>query len=101
MVHFKSRVLGYYHVARATGIDIMLDRAIRADANILFCGRSGKAFESQLQPTFINNLATTIDFQEPPATVSATARRAMEAGIMWGDSAIEQLMLSTTQAQIP
>ena len=72
----------------ATGIDMMLDRAIRAEANILLCGRSGLAFEYQLQPNFINNLATTIDFQEPPATVSATARRAMESGIMWGDSAI-------------
>ncbi|MEG4346440.1 hypothetical protein QUB70_24640 [Microcoleus sp. A003_D6] len=66
-----------------------------------FAGDRAIAFENQLQASFINNLASTIDFQEPPATVSATARRAMESG-MWGAWAIdEQLVLSTTQAQIP
>ena len=55
----------------------MLDRVIRADANTLFCGRSGKAFEYQLRLSIINNWVMTLDSQEPPATVSATARRAI------------------------
>lgn len=55
----------------------MLDRVIRADANTLFCGRSGLAFEYQLQPSIINNWVMTLDSQEPPGTVSATARRAI------------------------
>lgn len=58
----------------------MLDRVIRADANTLFCGRSGLAFEYQLQPSMINNWVQTLDSQEPPGTVSATARRAIGVG---------------------
>ena len=56
---------------------VMLDRVIRADANTLFCGRSGLAFEYQLQLSIINNWMQTLDSQEPSATVSATARRAI------------------------
>nr|WP_228050338.1 metallophosphatase [Tychonema sp. LEGE 06208] len=59
---------------------VMLDRVIRADANTLFCGRSGLAFEYQLQLSIINNWLQTLDSQEPPATVSATARRAIGVG---------------------
>ncbi|NJK70460.1 MAG: metallophosphoesterase [Microcoleus sp. CSU_2_2] len=59
---------------------VMLDRAIRADVNTLFCGRSGLAFEYQLQPSIINNWVQTLDSQEPPGTVSATARRAIGVG---------------------
>ncbi|WP_373537004.1 metallophosphatase [Microcoleus sp.] len=59
---------------------VMLDRVIRADANTLFCGRSGLAFEYQLQPSIINNWVQTLDSQEPPGTVSATARRAIGVG---------------------
>ena len=59
---------------------VMLDRVVRADANTLFCGRSGLAFEYQLQQSIINNSVQTLDSQEPQSTVSATPRRVVGVG---------------------
>ncbi|WP_293351091.1 MULTISPECIES: metallophosphatase [unclassified Microcoleus] len=59
---------------------VMLDRAIRADANTLFCGRSGLAFEYQLERSIINNSLQTLDSLEPQSTISATPRRVVGVG---------------------
>ena len=59
---------------------VMLDRAIRADANTLFCGRSGLAFEYQLEGNIINNFIQTLDSIEPQSTISATPRRVVGVG---------------------
>jgi hypothetical protein len=59
---------------------VMLDRALRADANNLFCGRSGLAFEYNLQQNIINKSLQTLDSQEPPSTASATPRRVIGVG---------------------
>ena len=59
---------------------VMLDRALRADANNLFCGRSGLAFEYHLQQNIINNCVQTFDSQEPPSTFCATPRRVIGVG---------------------
>jgi hypothetical protein len=44
----------------------ILDRLLRIGANILFCGRSGFAFQYQLDSASIHTKVTTLDAQFPP-----------------------------------
>ena len=39
----------------------LCDRLIRADANRLFCGRSGRAFECWVPPSQLHSTVTTLD----------------------------------------
>ncbi|MEL6605038.1 MAG: metallophosphatase, partial [Cyanobacteria bacterium J06614_10] len=43
----------------------LCDRLIRADANHLFCGRSGRTFECWVTPTQLDSTVTTLDGPQP------------------------------------
>ncbi|KAM3098444.1 metallophosphatase [Phormidesmis sp. 146-35] len=44
----------------------MLDRLMRMDANILFCGRSGLTFQYEIQQGSVTSSLTTLDQVAPP-----------------------------------
>jgi hypothetical protein len=44
----------------------LCDRTIRADANTLFCGRSGLAFEVWVEPAALRSTVTTLDQTATP-----------------------------------
>ncbi|MDV2994801.1 MAG: hypothetical protein N4J56_004455 [Chroococcidiopsis sp. SAG 2025] len=58
----------------------MLDRLLRADANNLFCGRSGLAFVYQVQSGSVTVGVTTLDTQQSPATLSLRSRQVIGVG---------------------
>ncbi|WP_414526490.1 metallophosphatase [Nodularia chucula] len=58
----------------------MLDRLSRMQANNLFCGRSGLAFQYQLQGGSITSGVTTLDNQASPQTVQVSARQVIGVG---------------------
>jgi hypothetical protein len=58
----------------------MLDRLLRADANNLFCGRSGLAFVYQVRSGSVAVGVTTLDTQPSPATLSLTPRQIVGVG---------------------
>ncbi|MBW4502660.1 MAG: metallophosphatase [Scytonema hyalinum WJT4-NPBG1] len=59
---------------------LMCDRLMRMQANNLFCGRSGLAFQYQLQAGSITTGVTTLDSQTSPQTVNMTARTVIGVG---------------------
>ena len=59
---------------------ILLDRLIRADANQLFCGRSGLAFEYCFESGQINSQVTTLDGNEAPISQSLKPRKVIGVG---------------------
>ncbi|MBD2772162.1 metallophosphatase [Iningainema tapete] len=59
---------------------IMCDRLQRMQANNLFCGRSGLAFQYQLQAGSITTGVTTLDRQDPRQTINITPRQVIGVG---------------------
>ncbi|MDB9319306.1 MULTISPECIES: metallophosphatase [Cyanophyceae] len=62
----------------------MLDRLSRMQANNLFCGRSGLAFQYQLQAGSITTEVTTLDSPASPQTVQMSARQVIGVGNVGG-----------------
>ncbi|MEM9535728.1 MAG: metallophosphatase [Cyanobacteria bacterium P01_E01_bin.45] len=58
----------------------LCDRLIRADANILFCGRSGQTFECQVIPQQLQSSITTLDGLQEPVEQGKTPRRIVGVG---------------------
>lgn len=58
----------------------MLDRLSRMQANNLFCGRSGLAFQYQLQAGSITTGVTTLDSPASPQTVQISERQVIGVG---------------------
>lgn len=58
----------------------MLDRLARMQANTLFCGRSGLAFQYQLQAGAVTTSITTLDHQLSPQTVKISPRQVIGVG---------------------
>jgi hypothetical protein len=58
----------------------MLDRLMRMQANNLFCGRSGLAFQYEIQTASINTGVTTLDKQVSPQSVGISPRQVIGVG---------------------
>ncbi|MBE9117706.1 metallophosphatase [Lusitaniella coriacea LEGE 07157] len=58
----------------------MLDRLQRVQANRLFCGRSGLAFEYQLQEGSVNSSVKRLDRQQPLQTMTVSKRKVVGVG---------------------
>ncbi|MEO1521556.1 MAG: metallophosphatase [Cyanobacteria bacterium J06633_2] len=58
----------------------LCDRLIRADANTLFCGRSGLAFECDVTPNQLRSTVTTLDGTQEPQDQGKTSRRIVGVG---------------------
>ena len=59
---------------------ILCDRLIRADANTLFCGRSGLSFECQVTPDNLQSTVTTLDGSQEPQNQGKSPRRVVGIG---------------------
>lgn len=59
---------------------LMSDRLSRMQANNLFCGRSGLAFQYQLEAGSITTGVTTLDSQTSPQTVNISPRQVIGVG---------------------
>jgi len=57
----------------------LLDRLLRADANTLFCGRSGLTFHLQLSEGAVTSTVTTLDV--PAQTMTQTVRDRQVVGV--------------------
>ena len=58
----------------------LCDRLIRADANTLFCGRSGLAFECDVTPNQLRSTLTTLDGTQEPQDQGKISRRIVGVG---------------------
>ncbi|MEP0896760.1 metallophosphatase [Leptolyngbya boryana CZ1] len=58
----------------------MLDRAMRMDANYLFCGRSGLAFEYEIESGGVLTSVTTLDRRSEPEPTSLHPRKIIGVG---------------------
>ena len=58
----------------------MLDRLQRVQVNHIFCGRSGKVFEYQLQGGSVNSSVMTLDSKQPIQTITAPKRKVVGVG---------------------
>jgi hypothetical protein len=58
----------------------MLDRLMRSDANNLFCGRSGLAFEYELEQGTVTVAVKTLDRQQEPVVNKISPRRVIGVG---------------------
>lgn len=58
----------------------LCDRIIQADANHLFCGRSGRTFECWVTPTQLNSTVTTLDGTQSTQDQSKSPRRIIGVG---------------------
>ncbi|MDG2990689.1 metallophosphatase [Candidatus Synechococcus calcipolaris G9] len=58
----------------------LCDRLIRADANHLFCGRSGLSFECWVTPVGLRSTITTLDGVQDPQDQGKTPRRIVGVG---------------------
>jgi len=58
----------------------LCDRLIRADANTLFCGRSGLAFECWVEPNSLRSTVTTLDQTATPQEQEKSPRRVVGVG---------------------
>ncbi|NEO86280.1 MAG: metallophosphatase [Spirulina sp. SIO3F2] len=58
----------------------LCDRLIRADANTLFCGRSGQTFECWVTPSSLRSTVTTLDGEQEPQEQGKTPRRVVGVG---------------------
>lgn len=57
----------------------LLDRLLRMDANLLFCGRSGRTFHYQIQQAQITSSVTTLD--QPSTTQTTTLHPQQVIGV--------------------
>ncbi|NJO10484.1 MAG: hypothetical protein HC873_13405 [Leptolyngbyaceae cyanobacterium SL_1_1] len=53
---------------------------IRADANTLFCGQSGLAFEGWVEPSALRSTVTTLDQTAAPQEQGKSPRRVVGVG---------------------
>ena len=58
----------------------LCDRLIRADANTLFCGRSGLTFECWVTPTTLRSTVITLEGVQDPQNQGKTPRRIVGVG---------------------
>lgn len=58
----------------------LCDRLIRADANTLFCGRSGLAFECWVEPSALQSTLTTLDQSAVSQDQKRSPRRVVGVG---------------------
>ncbi|ESA37714.1 metallo-dependent phosphatase [Leptolyngbya sp. Heron Island J] len=58
----------------------LCDRLIRADANYLFCGRSGLTFECWVTPVELRSTVTTLDGVQDPQGYGKTPRQVVGVG---------------------
>ena len=58
----------------------LCDRLIRADANTLFCGRSGLTFECQVTPRQLRSTIITLEGTQEPQEEGKTSRRVVGVG---------------------
>ncbi|MBT9313197.1 metallophosphoesterase family protein [Leptothoe kymatousa] len=58
----------------------LCDRLIRADANHLFCGRSGLTFECSVTPVALRSTVTTLDGVQAPQDCGKTPRQVIGVG---------------------
>ena len=58
----------------------LCDRLIRADANHLFCGRSGRTFECWVTPSQLHSTVTTLEGTQPVQDQSKSPRRIIGVG---------------------
>lgn len=58
----------------------LCDRLIRADANHLFCGRSGLSFECWVNPVELRSTVTTLDGVQEPQDYGKTPRQLVGVG---------------------
>ncbi|MEM6445720.1 MAG: metallophosphoesterase family protein [Cyanobacteria bacterium P01_D01_bin.123] len=58
----------------------LCDRLIRADANRLFCGRSGLTFDCEVFPHQLKSSVTTLDGSQEPVDQGKTPRRVVGVG---------------------
>ena len=58
----------------------LCDRLIRADANTLFCGRSGRTFECWVEPHQLRSTVITLDEIQEPQEQGKTPRRVVGVG---------------------
>ncbi|WP_416675974.1 metallophosphoesterase family protein [Egbenema bharatensis] len=58
----------------------MLDRLLRMDANILFCGRSGLTFQYEIQQGAVTSSVTTLDQATSPQVVSIKPKQVIGVG---------------------
>jgi len=58
----------------------LCDRLIRADANTLFCGRSGLIFECWVEPQQLRSTVITLDEIQEPQDQGKTPRRVVGVG---------------------
>lgn len=59
---------------------ILYDRLLRADAHTLLCGRSGLAFDCQIDPSPLCSIVTTLDDSQAPQEQAKTRRRIIGVG---------------------
>ncbi|NEQ44640.1 MAG: metallophosphatase [Leptolyngbya sp. SIOISBB] len=57
----------------------LLDRLLRAEANTLFCGRSGQTFQLQIPAGAVTSTVTTLD--DPAQTMTQTVRDRQIVGV--------------------
>ena len=58
----------------------LCDRLIRADANTLFCGRSGLTFECRVTPSKLDSTITTLDGKQETLNQGKSPRRVVGIG---------------------
>jgi len=58
----------------------LLDRLLRADANTLFCGRSGQAFHLQIPAGAVTSTVTTVDSPAQTMTQTVSDRQIVGVG---------------------
>lgn len=58
----------------------MLDRLLRTDANTLFCGRSGLAFQYEIQQGSMTSAIATLDSPASPQTATVQPRQIVGVG---------------------
>ncbi len=58
----------------------MLDRLQRVEVNNLFCGRSGRIFEYELQEGAISAVVTTLETEQTPQKITLNKRRVIGVG---------------------
>jgi len=58
----------------------MLDRLQRVEVNNLFCGRSGRIFEYELQEGAISAVVTTLETEQTPQKITSNKRRVIGVG---------------------
>lgn len=59
---------------------LLLDRLLRMDANLLFCGRSGLSFQYEIQQATVNSVVMTLDQTPSPQTTLIKPRQVIGVG---------------------